>query len=465
MAETLRLMRNGTGRDGVRGSAPAPRGPDGRGIDEAQSTEATRLFSVSRWLRFLGGALVVAGTSTFFYQHWEQGSEVTRYLSLLALTVVLGGTGFLCGLGVREARGARLLLGLVLAAVPVHFAVLGGLLQSRFPWDGVISASAPWNAATPGTALRLAVLGLAVLAPLCWVALRTLVRPHAGRLTLVLLAVHLPLLAPLRDPAWVAWMVAAMTAVALGLDRRLASFGVALRTPEGVFVRALMALPVIVLGARTLVWYQPTELFVGMLLVAGGLAPFCITARLRLPAALAHTVQTASACAAVYGWTLVAGEMLRVARVADELELLVTALPAAALLAFLATRAVGTGTLYRVTAVAIAVGAAMLNSVLYWEAEHLTVAGFACLLVGVVTATVGVYRERRTAALAGLLATLLGLAQAMSAAVALADLGNWVSLAAMGIALIFVAAACERHARRLAAFAGAWRARIRTWEY
>ena len=110
--------------------------------DAKASDPVSRLASVSTMLRSLGAMLVVAATSTFMLQQWSDGSDVTRYLTLLALTALLAGAGFACGLGVRETRGARTFLELVIAAVPVHFAVLGGLLQSQFPWDQAFSDSA-----------------------------------------------------------------------------------------------------------------------------------------------------------------------------------------------------------------------------------------------------------------------------------------------------------------------------------
>ena len=70
------------------------------------------------------------------------------------------------------------------------------------------TSDAPWHAPDAGTALWLAVGGLATLAPIAWVSMMALARPHARFLTLALLVAGLPLLVPVRDPDTVAWVVA-----------------------------------------------------------------------------------------------------------------------------------------------------------------------------------------------------------------------------------------------------------------
>jgi hypothetical protein len=132
----------------------------------------------------------------------------------------LTGAGLVCGLSIRESRGARTFLALVVASVPVHFAVLGGLLQSQFPLDSTLTGNAPWNVDSPVTAVWLAGLGVMTLIPLTWLSMLTLVRPHARRLTLTFIAVNMALLLPVRDPGSVAWLVALMSILAFTVEPR-----------------------------------------------------------------------------------------------------------------------------------------------------------------------------------------------------------------------------------------------------
>ncbi len=432
--------------------------------DEA-TDPAGRLSSVSKVLRMLGACLVIAATSTFMVQQWSEGSDVTRYLTLLALTAVLCAAGFLCGLGVREARGARTLLGLVLAAIPVHFAVLGAMLQSQFPWDAVSAASAPWKASTPATAVALNAVGVVVLLPLAWVAMRALVRPHAGRLTLAFLATNMLLCIPVRAPDTVGWMAAGALALWTWLDGRAASLGYAMRTLEGRFVRATMALPIVIAALRTVVWYEPTLLFVGLMLSSGGLALFGLLSRRGQDETWASALQGACAVVAMIGWFCLAAVLADAQPMPAELELLVVALPGAGLLLFLSSVCVGPAAPYRLTAVFLSTAAALLNLWIYWDAQRFSVSGVACLLVGTATLVHAVYAERKGALLGGALAIIAGFAQVMTAAIEIEHLRHWATLAAMGVGLIFVAALCERHARRLMAYAGMLRERIDDWEY
>jgi hypothetical protein len=433
--------------------------------DAKASDPVSRLASVSTMLRSLGAVLVVAATSTFMLQQWSDGSDVSRYLTLLALTTLLAGAGFVCGLGVRETRGARTFLALVIASVPVHFAVLGGLLQSQFPWDQAISASAPWNAGAPGTALMLAGVGVATLIPLTWLSMLALVRPHARGLTQAFILVNLPLLLPLREPNLVAWVIVGMFVLIAITERRMAALGYAMRTFEGRFVRSMMVVPAAIAIGRGVMWYEPTLLFCGLLVLSGGLACFDWVPRIRRDYVDARVFQGFSAGAAVLGWYFVSAAIYNAFSMTDELVILMFALPATALLMFLSTRCVGNGAPYRVTAILIAVGSVMVNLVYFWDPAHLSLAGFACLLVGIVTLAYGLYTRRIIPLGLGVVATLGGFTQLLVAAIEIEHLFHWGSLATLGIVLIFVAALCERYARRMLAYAGTVHHQMKKWDY
>lgn len=426
---------------------------------------ADRLASVSRVLRAFGAVLVVAATSTFMLQHWNDGSDVTRYLTLLGLTATLGVAGFVCGLGVREARGARTLLALVITAVPIHFAVLGGLLQSQFPWDRVVSATAPWNAHAPQAALMLTGIGLAALLPLTWLSTKALARPHAAWLTGALLLANLPVLIPIRDPGLVGWLIAGMVVLVSLIEQRAARLGYAMHTLEGRFLRLMMAVPVFVVASRAVLWYQPTFLFIGLTIASSALAAFAWVPKVARNAPEAGFMQGLLATVAVIGWVFLGRALVDSLVPPHELILLVFGLPAAALLMFLSTRCVGDGAGYRLSAMLIAVGAALLNTVAYWNVSQLSISGVACLLIGIATLAYGIMSERKIPLGLGAAATLVGFLELLIAAIEFEHLLHWGSLAAIGVALIFVAAFCERYAKRMLAYAELLRARVGEWQY
>ena len=439
--------------------------PDGAQAPAVAPDPADRLARVSQALRTFGAILVLAATSTFMLQHWNDGGDVTRYLTLLGLTGTLALAGFVCGLGVREARGARTFLALVITALPVHFAVLGGLLQSQFPWDLVMSATAPWNARGPDTALMLTGIGLAALAPLTWLSMKALARPHAGWLAGAMLLANLPVLIPIRDPGLVGWLIAGMLVMVSVIEARAAKLGYAMHTLEGRFVRLMMLAPVVVVIGRAVLWYQPTYLFVGLTTMSAALAAFAWAPKATARADNAAALQGLLATLAVVGWLYLGRALVDGLVPPQELILLVFGLPAAALLMLLSTYCVGSGAGYRLSAVLIAVGSALANAIAYWNVAEVSIAGLACLLIGVATFAYGIMTQRKVPLGLGAVAALVGFAELLIAAIEIEHLLHWGSLAGIGVALIFVAAFCERYAKRMLAYAEMLRTRVGEWEY
>ena len=425
----------------------------------------TRMSCVSTMLRTLGAVLVAAATSTFMLQQWNEGSDVIRYLTLLAVTAMLAGAGFVCGIGVRESRGARTFLALVIAAVPIHFAVLGGLIQSQFPWDHTVATNAPWNADTPITALWLTGVGIAALIPLTWLSMLALVRPHARRLTWAFIAVNLALLLPVRDTDLVAWLIAGMFLLFSIMEWRISNMGHAVSTREGTFVRAMMLAPVAIIIGRTVLWYEPTFLFAGLVLLSGALACFEWIPKVRRSGVDVTILQLICAAGAVLGWLSIFIAIYDAFSIPSQFTLLLLALPASGLLMLLSTRCVTKGTGYRSTATLVAVGPALVNLVIFWDPAQLSVARFGSLVVGIVFVAYGVYGRRLTPLILGTIATAGGFIQFFVAAIEIENLFHWGSLAIVGAFLIFAAALCERYAQRIVAYAGTIHDRIREWEY
>jgi len=437
--------------------------------DSASRTDSqdlvTRMSSVSTMLRTLGAVLVVAATSTFMLQQWSEGNDVTRYLTLLALTTTLASAGFICGIGVRESRGARTFLALVIAAVPIHFAVLGGLIQSQFPWDDAVTTTAPWNADTPITALWLTGAGIAALIPLTRLSMLALVRPHARRLTWAFIAVNLPLLLPVRDTDLVAWLIVGMFLLFSIMEWRISNMGHAVATREGAFVRAMMLAPVAIVIGRTVLWYEPTFLFAGLVLLSATLACFLWIPKARGSGVDVTIIQPICAAGAVLGWLSIFIAIYDAFSIPSQFTLLLLALPASGLLMLLSTCCVTKGGGYRSTATLVAVGPALVNLVIFWDPAQLSVAGFGSLVIGIVFVAYGVYRRRLIPLILGATATAGGFMQFFLAAIEIESLFHWGSLAIAGAFLIFTAALCERYAQRILAYAGTIHGRILEWEY
>src|SRR6187431_2576226 len=229
----------------------------------------------ARALRIAGAVLVVAAASTFMLQNWQVGNDLGRYAMLVGQSLLLTVAAYFVGLSVREGRSARTFLALVLATIPVSFAVLGGLVYSRFHLDELapLPHYASWIAPSRGSAL-LAVLGtLSLLVPLSLVSFTALARKQAKALTLAFCAANLLVLVPVRQPE----VVAALAGVALLglLHLELTRFAAAaqLDTLEGKLARVMPFAPPLIMLGRVFHLYHGGPAFVGgvLLIAAAGL--------------------------------------------------------------------------------------------------------------------------------------------------------------------------------------------------
>ena len=64
-----------------------------------------------------------------------------------------------------------------------------------------------------------------------------------------------------------------------------------MRTPEGRFVRLMMLVPIGIVTARAVLWYEPTMLFIGLALLSGSLACYEWMPRARKDRNDAHILQ------------------------------------------------------------------------------------------------------------------------------------------------------------------------------
>lgn len=432
-------------------AAPAPRWQD-------------RLPGLPEVLRFAGAGILVAALSVFLFQRWEAGNDLYRYLTLLGLSAALTAAGLLSGILLREAKGARVFLGLVLLTLPIHFTVLGGLLYSRFGWEAVRSdypGMVTWQATDPSLLLTTLVGALLVLLPVCWLAVRTFVRRHTLPMTVALFGLSVPLLLPTRSLTLVAPLAMLMTLTVVWLELRVWRDQVALKTREGRFVRALLVLPLALLLGRGL-WLYDSRL---VLLPVASAAAFSLllvmVQHLRDRPRLAGLVARLSLVpAALIGWglagTLADAGMLQLPYLASTI-----AAPFVAALLLL-SRAVPTGgSRYRLGAALVAIAVTLAELLVFGGQAHALVA----LLVGVLTLSYGYLMEQKLVLVGGVLAATVGLGAEVAYAVAGFDLGGWLTLAVAGTLAILSASMLERYGRRVVEHWQQARERVADWDY
>lgn len=417
--------------------------------------EPDRSGALARLLRGSGAVMLLASAATFLLQRWQHGDDVWKYALLMVQTLVVVAAAFVCGVRVRESRGARTLFALALASLPVHFGVLGGLVYSQFAVDHPSASLSPhvlWVAPSPQAALVTLAVALALLAPIAFVSLLALVRPEAAKLLGLFLGLNALLLIPVRAPNVVGVVFAAAAFLLAQLEAGPFRRSIALRTPEGVIVRSLLVSPVLLLAGRAIWLYDPTFLFGGVCLLTLGLAIFSLAARMGAGTGRVRALQYLGTAIMVPGWLCVALEAARDFHVPRSLEIPFYGLPFAALLAVLSRYARPNGSGYRRAALSVAATTVLWN---LYDARTVA-AAFMAIVVGLLLLSTGTYRRRISEVSAGAATLLSGLAVQLHHAIDFEKWLNWGGLSALGIALVFLAAFVERHPDRLRTIVRAW---------
>ncbi|MGB8221280.1 MAG: hypothetical protein WCF10_01775 [Polyangiales bacterium] len=234
--------------------------------------DETRLQKLFQILRASGAAMVIASAGTFLVQQWDGAGQITRYLALLGMSVLIPALAYLCGIRLREGRSARMLMLTLLAMVPIHAGVLGGFVYSQFGREmGNVAAVAKWVADSKMQAVALLGIGAAALGPLVWSAFRTLSRPRATLLTAASLGLHALVLVPIRTGTWATFAVVTAFAGATWAMLRTKP-----ETREEWLAGTSLLLPGFLLTARQLAFYDTTQIFFGTIAAIGAIGMFSL---------------------------------------------------------------------------------------------------------------------------------------------------------------------------------------------
>lgn len=407
-------------------------------------------IGLPRLLRGVGGAMLVASAATFMVHRWGAGNDIVRYLWLVGLTAVVCGVGWFSGLRLGDGRGARTLLGLVLAVTPVHFAVLGGLVYSQFALEAhpLLPDRALWDAPTPMAAAVTTVLGILLLAGMCWMSLRVFVREHASALTVAYLATNAVLLIPVREPGLVAWIAVALTWTVAHLQRRVFPDRGTLSTGEGRAARALLAVPLLVLVGRTLHLYEPTAGFVGVVALVASYSAFTWISSLPGAHRVLSAVQTFAGLSSAVGCAILSDALIDAFDLTGAPRVLAMGLPIAGVWIALSTRAMEPTGLRRAAAFVVAA-----TGLITLTANPGAITAMLCIVLGLLTLIYGIYVRQLVILAAGALTMGVGVIHELVRVIDVEALTHWAALSALGIVLITSAAIVERRAQ-------AWRLRF-----
>lgn len=425
-------------------------GGEPKGAGSGEPPLAARSFdpdALTRALRIAGAALVVASASTFMLQHWQGGNDLIRYAMLVGQSLLLAAAAYFVGLSLREGRSARTFLALVLATMPVSFAVLGGLVYSQFHLEAtqVLPSYATWIAPTPASAI-LAVLGtLVVLVPLASVSFVALARKEARALSLAFFAANLLVLVPARQPLVVVVLAGSCLLGLLRLELTRFALSAQLDTVEGKLARVMpFAAPVIMLG-RVFHLYHVGPAFVGGVLLIVASALWLLLSRTVSPWKR-DVGAWLSAAIAVTGWGMCWSELSFGGHGA--IAALLLGLPVALLFALAAQRADNA----RPLLLAIATVTGLVTTLCACAIDWSSIGAVGCIVVGVAVAVWGASVGALFRTISGSLVALFGLGVQVWLATHADNVLRWLSLSAVGMLLIVGSAYVERNRGRIARF-------------
>lgn len=417
--------------------------------------------ALTRALRIAGAALVVASASTFMLQHWGGGNDLIRYAMLVGQSLLLGAAAYFVGLTLREGRSARTFLALVLATMPVSFAVLGGLVYSQFHWEAipVLPSYAKWVAPSATSAL-LAVAGtLAVFVPLAVVSFVALARTEARALTAAFFATNLLVLAPVRSPLIVVLLAGLSLVGLLRLELKRFSGRARLDTLEGKLARVMpFAAPLVMLG-RVFHLYDAGPAFIGGVLLVAAACLFQVLGSVQSTGRRDVGAWLCAALATV-GWLCAWPALIQPLHAGTTLTILSAGLPVAALVGFASQRAVKSRAALLGSATLAALGCAVMACAVELD----SVAALGCIVVGVTIAVWGASVRALVRTLSGSAVALFGLVVQVWLATRSDNVLRWAGMSVLGVLLIVGSAYVERNRAKIARFWEEARARRLTEE-
>ncbi|MCF6259523.1 MAG: hypothetical protein L3J98_05080 [Gammaproteobacteria bacterium] len=416
-------------------------------------------------LRILGAGAVLIAMYSFLIRGWDNGDDMFRYFLMLGHTGVLAAIGIASGYWLKESKGARLLLTLSLISVPANFAILGAFIFSQ---TAAIDISTyphyvAWSVDSLNAALLSNGIALLVLIPVTFLGFTVLARSMSKKLSILFLLSNAALLLPLRDPQLVGLMVLVLAVVVIALSRKTSSHNAAAKTNEGIIALGLQLLPLAVLMGRSL-WLYSADLF---LLAVLSLAVFFILRQVSFylgeKSRIRNVLEGFSVLSAILFGLLLIDIFQAMTSFTYGILFPFGVVASMAMIYEISYRhhcdQYRAGLYRRIAVAGLVIGMAV---------NLLSNAGFVVVLmtviIGMGASLAGYKMQKSNLFSGGIILMLLGIAQQLYKLVWHFDLGNWASLAVLGIVSIIIASMMESQGSNIKLRFVAWKAKLAQWE-
>jgi len=260
-------------------------------------------------LRLCGAAILLAAGASFLAQGFAGWTSLERIFAFLVFTLSISGAGYLCGIKLKDPRGARVAVGIAALMIPVLMSQLGGLIYSLVGPPSNAPHFLIYRASSVLEASGAVAITLAAALPVAFFSFSVLARSTALPLTVLFMAVNLALLIPSRAPETIAFLTFLLLFVIISNDYRRLRGHAELLTKEGQFARFLPLAPIGILVGRSLVLYSATHELIAsaMFAMIGGVLFFVVAPGVSIPR-LSSFLRGTATVAFMLAWrTLVAG--------------------------------------------------------------------------------------------------------------------------------------------------------------
>ena len=421
-------------------------------------------WDLPRWLRGIGALVLIMSLSSFLFQGWNHVDDATQYLMLLAETILLCIAGVLSIKWLNEPRGARTFVALTLIAIPVNFAIMGGMIYAPYIAGTALADTIPhylrWQATDMDNAMLIMAGSLPVLIPMIMVGYRIMARESARQLASIFIILNSALLLPVRTGLMMDIILISLAVLTLWQLHNMRQQDFSLQTPTGRFARASLLIPLGILFGRTL-WIYGGDMF---MTGVTGMVVFMIFRHLsaisdndnawrpiiNLSSLIPAYVAISHIGAAVSGYVgLGDAVLIPLASMAYGLVLMDTSLRS------------NTPVAYQRLALLSAATGAIFSLLVFGTAFNV----IWVMLTGIVMVVFATIVKQKSVFLLGIATTTTGLVHQLHSVFTHFDFSSWGAMAAIGILTILTASVIERHGNTIKArVSHSWK-KVADWEF
>jgi len=210
--------------------------------------------SVGTLLRLFGSASMVVALCFFLLDGYHAGNHMQRFWLLMAFSAISVISGFLMSRIFSDQKGARTMVTVALLSVPTCFAVLGALVYSHVPLDGLKNIYPDYLLWQSGSLSQLLLAGTVctlITGTVSWFGFSVLARQIRLPLFSALILGSALLVIPVRNSVWVALVGFAMISIVAIVLLRYVMPRLTLKTHWSSFSLLLTALPIVILICRS----------------------------------------------------------------------------------------------------------------------------------------------------------------------------------------------------------------------